>query len=95
MASVPGQRGSLGLTGTHSQPKSSGGEVVGKRCDYSGLLLKLFCAWGMYLFACSEFRSMNNAHVHSVRVTDVFKLGQAISESGSERQEDGWVGFRQ
>lgn len=91
---MPGERRSLGLTQTHSHPKSPGVEVVGKRCDYLGLLLKLFHAWGMYLFACSEFRSVNSAHVHSVRVTDVFKLDPAISESGSERQEVAWVGFQ-
>lgn len=30
--------------------------VVKERGDYSRLLLKLPCAWGVYAFACSEFR---------------------------------------
>lgn len=84
---VPWERPSLGWTQNCSQ-------VVGRRCDYSGLLLQLFCAWGMCLFACSEFRSTISPHVHSVRVTEVFQLGPAISESGSERQEEARVGFQ-
>ena len=66
-------------------------EAVKGICNYSGLLLKLFYAPGMYLFACSDFRSMDNAQV-SLRVTGVFKSWPATSESGSERQERVWVG---
>lgn len=61
-------------------------EAVKEICNYSGLLLKLFYAPGMYLFACSDFRSMDNAQI-SLRVTGVFKSWPATSESGSERQE--------
>lgn len=82
---VPRDRPSLGWTQNCSLPKPPGVEVVGRRCDYSGLLLQLFCAWGLCLFACSEFRSTISAHVHSVRVTEVFQQFLSLDLRGKKR----------